>query len=183
VEKPEQPPSNLAIVGVYYLRHPAGLFAALERNVEEGRLTQGEIQLTDGLARMIEEGATMRAFRVNGWHDCGKPESLLSTNESLLRERFSDGAEAIQARYPGARITPPVYVDPTATLGDCIVGPNVTIGARASVSQAIVRNSIINAGAEVRNVILTDSIIGNDARVQESSLRLYVGDRSEILFG
>jgi glucose-1-phosphate thymidylyltransferase len=183
VEKPEQPPSNLAIVGVYYLRRPADLFAALERNVEEGRLTQGEIQLTDGLARMIEQGATMRAFRVKGWYDCGTPESLLATNEVLLRERFAEGAETIQARYPGARITPPVYVDPSAQLGNCIVGPNVTVGAGAHISQAIVRNSIVNAGATVQNVILTDSIIGNDARVQESSLRLYVGDRSEILFG
>ena len=183
VEKPEHPPSKMAIVGVYYLRRPAVLFDALERNVAEGRLTKGEIQLTDGLARMIEEGATMRAFPVKGWHDCGKPETLLATNEALLRERFGGEAGWVEARYPRTRINPPVYIDPTAVLTDAIVGPNVTVGAGATISQAIVRNSIVNAGAEVQNVILTDSIIGNDARVRESSLRLYVGDRSEILFG
>jgi glucose-1-phosphate thymidylyltransferase len=182
VEKPETPPSNLAIVGIYYMRQPAQLYEALDANIREGRLTRGEIQLTDALQRMIETGTPMRAFQVSGWHDCGKPESLLNTNHALLQERFQTLSMDMLKRYPSVRFRPPVFVAPTARLGESIIGPNVTIADGARVTQSIVQNSIINQGAQVENVILSNSIIGNDALVREKALRLYVGDKSEVLF-
>ncbi len=182
VEKPETPRSNLAIVGIYYLRQPAALYDALDANIREGRLTRGEIQLTDALQRMIEAGTPMRAFKVSGWHDCGKPESLLQTNHALLQERFQDLSMDVMKHYPFVRFRPPVFVAPTAVLEESIIGPNVTIADGARVMHSIVQNSIINQGAQVENVILSNSIIGNDALVREKALRLYVGDKSEVLF-
>ena len=182
VEKPETPPSNLAIVGIYYLRQPAALYEALDANIREGRLTRGEIQLTDALQRMIESGIPMCAFKVSGWHDCGKPESLLQTNHALLQQRFQTLSMDVLKHFPSVRFRPPVFVAPTAHLAESIIGPNVTIADGARVTQSIVQNSIINQGAQVENVILSNSIIGNDAQVREKALRLYVGDKSEVLF-
>lgn len=182
IEKPANPTSNLAIVGIYYLTSPSELYSALEENMRMSQETLGEIQLTDALQRMLENGVEMGTFPAEGWHDCGHPSSLLATNESILSQRFCNTADETQQENPTARIKPPVYIDPSATVEDSIVGPNVTIGANVHLRRSIVSNSIINAGAEVENVVLANSIIGNNARVKEASMRLNVGDQSEVVF-
>ena len=87
MEKPAQPPSNLAIVGVYYLRSSMQLFAALQEIIEKDIKVKGEYQLTDALQLMIEQGEPMGCFKVDDWLDCGNPETLLSTNRLLLDRR------------------------------------------------------------------------------------------------
>ena len=182
VEKPEKPKSDQAIVGIYLITEPAMLYEALGSNIQEGVLTKGEFQLTDALQRMIDRGVVMKPLEVSGWHDCGTPESLLQTNRILLRERFMADAEQLEARFPTAHIKPPVWIAPSAHIGDSIIGPGVTIAADARLENAIVRNSILSQGARVRNVYLADSIIGNHAIVSEQALRLYVGDSSQVIF-
>src|SRR5690606_1042633 len=104
VEKPEEPKSDLAIVGVYYLRESAALFSALAAVVESEMRTGGEIQLTDALQVMIERGDTMKAFEVDTWLDCGSPESLLATNRKLLEARGER-----PPKLEGSVLIPPVY--------------------------------------------------------------------------
>ncbi|MFW6286807.1 MAG: sugar phosphate nucleotidyltransferase [Candidatus Sumerlaeota bacterium] len=182
VEKPEDPPSNLAIVGVYYLTQAAPVYDALAKSVEREETTKGEIQLTDALQKALDEGFEMHTFSVSGWHDCGTPESLLETNRNMLEQRFPKVSEEFQAKYPTIRVHPPVYIAPSADISDSIVGPNVSIGEGVKLKRSIVRNSILNEKSSVQNVILADSIIGSEARVRESSLRMNVGAQSEVIF-
>jgi glucose-1-phosphate thymidylyltransferase len=183
VEKPEHPKTNLAVVGVYFFRRPSILFECIEDIIRNGVKTRGEIQLTDAIQKMIEQGARMRSLKVSGWHDCGTPETLLSTNRDLLRERFMNIHAVPTARLENVTITPPVCIADTARVKDSIVGPDVTIADDAIVSGSIIRNTIINEGAQVHNARLTDSIIGSRALVRESALKLHVGDNSEVIFG
>ena len=90
VEKPEEPKSNLAIVGLYYITQPRLLVECLDEMIKGNKRTKDEFQLTDALQMMIERGEQMKPFPVEGWFDCGKPETLLSTNQHLLE--FSAGA-------------------------------------------------------------------------------------------
>jgi glucose-1-phosphate thymidylyltransferase len=182
VEKPERPQSNLAICGIYYLPQIEPLYACLQDNMNHGVLTRGELQLTDALHVLLRKGVTMKAFQVDGWFDCGKPETLLATNRTLLKQRFSDNEKELLQRFPSIRIKPPVYIGPDAQVEDSIIGPDVTISAGASVHCSIVTNAIINEGAQLNTVLLADSIIGNESQVQAAALRLYVGDRSEVIF-
>ena len=182
VEKPERPVSNLAICGIYYLPQIEPLYACLQDNMTHGVFTKGELQLTDALQVLLRKGETMKAFEVDGWFDCGKPETLLATNRTLLEQRFSNNVEELLQRFPTIRIKPPVYIGPGAEITDSIIGPDVTISAGASVNSSIVSNAIINEGAQINNVLLADSIIGNESQVQAAALRLYVGDRSEVIF-
>jgi len=182
VEKPEKPKTNLAIVGIYYLNNLSLLYECLEANVNKGVLTKGEIQLTDALQGMIERGARMKAFKVEGWYDCGKPETLLATNHALLEKSFMNTAPELHERFGTVRIKPPVYVAPGADVSDSILGPDVTIAENAVVKNCIVSNSIINEEARLRDVLLAGSIIGSGAVVQAAALRLYVGDKSEVIF-
>jgi glucose-1-phosphate thymidylyltransferase len=182
VEKPARPKTNLAIVGVYYIRDISILYDCLQDNIDNGVLTKGEIQLTDALQRMLEKGVVMRSFKAEGWYDCGKPETLLETNRILLEKKHSDGAKELARRFPTATFKPPVYVAPNAEISDSIIGPSVTIGDGAKISCSIASNSIINAGATVRNILIGESIIGKDALVERKAVRLNVGDGSEVVF-
>lgn len=175
VEKPQNPPSNLAIVGVYYLKESARLYAALRYVVESGVRTRGEIQLTDALQVMVDRGEEMRVFKVSDWLDCGSPESLLETNRKLLAE-----AALPEQGRDRVVIIPPVYIAPTAEVSQCVLGPYVSVADGARVQRAVVRNSIINREAQVSDILLTDSIIGERAGVGGSYTRLNVGDSSEM---
>ncbi|MCX7964838.1 MAG: nucleotidyl transferase [Candidatus Hydrogenedentota bacterium] len=182
VEKPDVPPSNLAIVGLYFVRRPKVLFDCLEENIASGKRTKGEIQLTDALQLMLERGEQMRVFMVEGWYDCGKPETMLLTNRDLLDYKIQDFAEygRLNDRYPGSVIIMPVAIDESVKIESSIVGPYVSISAGTSLRSCIVRNSIIGESAEVTNIVLQDSIISDNAKVCGNMMRLNVGDSSEI---
>jgi len=174
VEKPEHPTSHLALVGVYYLTNAPLLFRSLEAVEREGKRTKGEIQLTDGLQRMIEEGEVLRPFPVDAWYDCGKTETLLETNRALL-DRYAGSVTR-----PGVVVLPPVAIDESADVVHSVVGPHASIGPGARVHRAVVRNSIISQGATVENVLLDLSVVGENAVVRGTYQRLNVGDSSEV---
>ncbi|MGA9117273.1 MAG: sugar phosphate nucleotidyltransferase [Bacteroidota bacterium] len=176
VEKPEHPVSSLAVVGLYYLRNAPLLAACLGELVEKDMRTKGEYQLTDALQMMIDRGEPMTTFMVDGWFDCGKPETLLSTNRALLEKR------SVARPIPGVVINEPVYIAATAELHNCIVGPYTTVGDRAVISESVIRNSIIGEEAHVRKAMLDSSIVGNGSAVKGSYKRINVGGSSEIDF-
>jgi glucose-1-phosphate thymidylyltransferase len=134
-EKPETPISNRAIVGLYYIKDPMNLRSALEEIIDKDIKTRGEYQLTDALQLMLEKGEKFTVFPVHGWYDCGKPETLLSTNQYLL-----DQLPDIKAPK-GCVIVPPVYIAPDATIERSVIGPHTTVASGASVRDSVVGNS------------------------------------------
>ncbi len=177
VEKPENPRTNLAIVGLYYIRTPRLLAECLEEIVREDRRTRGEYQLTDALQMMIDRGEKFTTFNVDGWFDCGKPETLLATNRHLLSRR------PLERRISGVVVNSPVYIAPTAIVENAIIGPYATIADGAVVRDAIITDSIIGEGAAVEKAILNESIVGNDAKVRGESRQINIGASSELSIG
>jgi glucose-1-phosphate thymidylyltransferase len=176
LEKPASPPTNLAVVGLYYLKNPQLLSECLrELHTREVR-TKGEIQLTDGLQMMIERGEKIKPCMVDGWYDCGTPETLLETNRHLLEKQSTD------RKIEGAVVHSPVYVSPTSQITNSVIGPYATVADGAVVEDSIVRNSIVGERARVQNALLEDSIVGNNATVRGTYKRFNVGDSSEIEF-
>lgn len=176
VEKPEKPASNLAVVGLYYIANPRLLISCLGELVAKDIRTKDEYQLTDALQMMIQRGETMKTFMVEGWYDCGKPETLLSTNRALLEKKSTS------ASIDGVVVIDPVFIAPSAKLSHCVVGPYTSIGEHASISEAIVRNSIIGEEAQVYRALLDNSIVGSGAAVRGNYKRINVGDSSEVDF-
>lgn len=174
VEKPENPTSNLAIVGLYYIKRPDVLIDCLKEMIKRDVRTKNEYQLTDGLQLMIERGEKLTTFGIDGWYDCGKPETLLSTNRHLLHSTATNGT------HKGVVIIPPVFISPTAKVTNSVVGPYATIAEGASVEDSIVKNSIISEHASVHNALLEDSIIGSNAVVKGGFKRINIGDSSEL---
>ncbi|MFH1145253.1 MAG: sugar phosphate nucleotidyltransferase [Candidatus Eisenbacteria bacterium] len=174
IEKPADPPSRLAIVGIYYVPESADLFAALGRLLEGDRRTKGEFQLTDALQEMLDQGLPMRVSQVGGWFDCGKRETLLATNRHLLSRMPQP------APLPRVTLLPPVYVAPTARIERAVIGPNVSVADGVVIRNAVVRDSIINEGAEVAEILLEDSVVGENAVIRAAFERISVGDSCEV---
>ena len=174
VEKPEHPESNLALVGLYYLEDSPLLFASLAHVEQSGKRTRGEIQLTDGLAEMLQRGAVLEPYPVEGWYDCGKTDALLETNRALL------DVSGNHVERSGVVIVPPVALDPSADVLHSVIGPHASIGARARVRRSVVKNSIVNEGAVVEDVLLDLSVVGENTVVRGGYQRLNVGDSSEV---
>lgn len=178
VEKPDVPPSNLAIVGLYYIVNTGLLFESLTEIVEGDIRTKGEYQLTDALKLMLERGEVMGTFPVEGWHDCGRPETLLETNRVLLERSGGNGH-----KIEGSILVPPVSIDSSAVVENSVVGPYVSVAAGATIKDSVVRDSILNVGSVVERSLLSKSLIGEGAVVRGSFQKLNVGDSSEIDMG
>ncbi len=173
-EKPETPPSNLAVVGVYMIQHPAPLRVALERLVGEQRLVNREYWLADALQLMVEGGERLQTFPVERWYDCGTPEALLQANHALLESAPPPPS------IPGSIVIAPSFVAETAVVEGSVIGPYVTVADGAHITNAVIRDSIINASARADGVLLEHSIIGENAAVTGHLGRINIGDSSEV---
>jgi len=174
IEKPENPSTNLALVGLYFINNPKLLVESLQTLIDNNIRTRDEYQLTDALQMMIDKGEKFTTFPVEGWYDCGKPETLLSTNRYLL-----DGKSTYKTPE-GSVIIPPAFVAENAIVERSVIGPYTTVASGATVIDSVVRDSIISDGATVTASTLEQSIIGNNAIVKGKFSRLNVGDSSEI---
>lgn len=182
VEKPEpdKAPTNLAIVGIYYFNRSKPLFASLDKLIESGRTTKGEFQLTDAMQLMLEAGSLMKPFRIGGWYDCGKPETLLETNRILLDKASSNSTANDAKQFAGSLIRQPVALGANVKIENSIVGPHVTVAEGAMIRNSIVHNSIISGGATVENLLLDGSIISDHAHAFGAFANLNLGDSSEL---
>lgn len=175
VEKPDTPVSDLAIVGLYYFGNAELLFESLEYIIKNDIRTKGEYQLTDAIARMIDQGWKAKPLFVKEWYDCGTVNALLETNKILLQKYHRE------VEFPGSLVIPPCYFDEGVVIENSLIGPYVTIGKRAKISNAIISNSIIGEEAEVENITITGSLIGKRAYLKGVFKRVNLGDYSELV--
>lgn len=175
IEKPEVPPSNLAMIGMYYMKDGQALMERIERVIQTGRTVKGEFYLPDPLQLMLDEGYYLQAAPVQGWYDCGTIEALLDTNRILLE----NGHQSV-VTTEDAVIIPPVCIEAGARISESVVGPYVSIAPRSVIHHSIIRDSIINEEAVVEDAILHRSLVGEHAFVKGTYRRLNVGDSSTI---
>ncbi len=180
IEKPSEPESNLAIVGIYLIKNPKLLKESLEEIIKGEIKTKGEFQLTDALQLMINKGDRIMTFEIDGWYDCGKPETLLATNRFLLEKNGMNLKKL--GKFENVLVIPPVYISPTSKIENSIIGPYTTVSDRAEISSSIIRNSIIGDDTKILNALLDSSIVGNGAIVKGDYKKVNIGDSSEVEF-
>lgn len=177
VEKPQNPVSNQALVGIYYFRNMTDLYSAILEQFERKISLKNEYFLADAVQLMIDHGKKVVTAPVSVWEDCGNDAALLQTNRYLLNT-LSDGDPAIE----GSGVVEPSYIHPTATIESSIVGPYASIGPGAVINRSIVRDTIVDQGARVENAILDYSIVGKDATVTGHAISVNVGESSMVRF-
>lgn len=181
VEKPQIPKSNMALVGIYRIKETHLLFNCLENNIRNQVMVRGEFSITDALECMIQQGAKFQAFKVQNWFDCGRKETLLESNATLLK-KFG-GVVADEHSLENTIIIPPVSIAKGCSIKNSIIGPNVTIGEKTTINYSIIKDSIIGSFADLYDIVLTTSLIGSDTEVKGESRSLNIGDNTEIDLG
>jgi len=196
VEKPSQPPSNLALVGVYMF--DPHVFDAVKAITPSWR---GELEITDAIQRLIDSGLTVRPHVIEGWwKDTGKLEDLLEANRLILdtlEPRVEGAAEASEIHgkvviEAGTRIIRsvvrgPAIIGKDATIEDAYIGPFTSVGDQAVIRGSEVEHSIILEGSSITDVggRIESSLVGRNVTIYRSegrpkSYTFMLGDRSQI---
>jgi glucose-1-phosphate thymidylyltransferase len=197
IEKPKDPPSDLALVGVYMFG-PAVFDAA--RAIEPS--WRDELEITDAIQHLIDSGKRVESRQVRGWwKDTGHLEDMLEANRLVLEdiERRIDG-ELIDSRVEGrvvvekgarlerAVVRGPAVIGSDARITDAYIGPYTSIASQVVVSGSEVEHSILLSGSHVKDLgaRMEASMLGRNAELTRGdglpkTLRLIVGDNSEIV--
>jgi len=170
VEKPEVPPSNLAIVGAYLIRDAAALWNAMTDIIENNKRNRGEFQLTDGLQNMLAQGMKFSIAPIEDWYDCGAKETWIETNRVLLESSKSDG-------YSQCSIASDVEIV------DSTIGAFVSIASGAVIRNCKLSNCVIGPNAKVVDSKLYNSLVGESALVINYTGSVNIGDWCELESG
>ena len=175
VEKPSEPISRLANIGVYYVRDWRLMFEGISHVLAQPPKL-GEYFLTDAFQYMIDRGARLLTAQVDHWWDCGKPETLLETNHEVLLA----GGEREPVPAAGVRVVPPVCVGPDVVLEDTEVGPNVSIGAGSTVRGGRLRDCIVGEHSVLEGCDVHDALIGDHVTARGLTGTASLGDHTVI---
>ena len=197
VEKPADPPSNLAIIGVYAFQN--SIFEAIGSIQPSAR---GEYELTDAIQWLIDDGRRVTSAVIEGfWEDAGQPEALLRANrlylkmmEALMVGDISDDSEVTDvlrlgsgSRIRNSRIIGPCYVGDNCVIENATIGPCVSLGDGCQVVNSAIEDAIIQSGSRISDLPagLKSSVLGENVVVAGSGeatapLHLLLGDLAQI---
>lgn len=181
VEKPQILKSNMALVGIYKVKETRQMFECLENNIRQGIRTHGEFSITDALDCMIKSGIKIKSFKVDSWFDCGRKETLLESNATLLK-KFGPAVQSPN-EYENTVLIQPVSIGKNCQIRNSIIGPNVTVGEDTTIDFSIIKHSIIGAYSNLFDIVLDYSIIGSDTSIRGESRTLNIGDNTNIDLG
>ncbi len=177
VEKPHDPISRLANIGLYYIRDWKLLFEGVHSVMEGPPGKSNEYYLTDAFQYMVDHGAKLKIVEVQGWYDAGEMGTLLETNAHVLanggRARRPDGGTNV-------KVTDPVRVAEGVELENCKLGPNVTVETGCTIRNATLRDTIVGENTVIEDAELSKSVIGNNCVVKAVRGSLNIGDHSEV---
>lgn len=197
IEKPKEPPSNLALVGIYVFS--SRIHEAIGRIKPSWR---NELEITDAIQELINMGCRVRSEILNSWWlDTGKKDDILTANSIVLDEYLKnemygslDSKSKITGRVKIDRgtavvnsiIRGPVAIGSNARVENSFIGPYTSIGDNTTIVDSSVEHCVILNNVHVSGIErLEDSLLGKDVKVSKNhtgrkALRLMVGDYSEI---
>ena len=197
IEKPKEPPSNYALIGIYFLK-PI-IFEAIKELKPSWR---GEYEITDALQSLLEWGYNIGYRIIEGWWiDTGKKDDILKVNAMILDERATRDikGEVVNSRIEGrvmigegteiinSTIRGPTIIGEKCHIEDSYIGPYTSIGDEVEIRDSGLEYSVIMQKAQIKGVEqLTDSLIGRHAKIirgdtKRRTLKLHIGDHSEII--
>ena len=179
VEKSPNPPTNLAIIGLYYFPEIERIYEFIDEIFAKDITSKGEYRLADASGMFIKAGGKIRVREVGDWLDCGTADNLISTNRRLIEldpllcntEPTVSKSSVVDAR---------VCLGENVELDRSVIGPNVSVGKNVVIRNSVISESIIDDGVTIENLVLKDSVVGKDAIVKANQRSMNVGDNSVL---
>ena len=177
VEKPSSPISRRANIGLQYVKDWRTLFEGIEHVLKSPPGKGGEFYLTDAFQYMVDMGKKLFVSEVGGWYDCGKVDTLLETNEHLLKHGRGKKPSTVPS---GVKIKDPVYIEDGVTLADATIGPNVAVESGSRIVGSTVANSILGRGVQLKKATVRGSVIGDKQVIDGKEVKDSVMDAGEL---
>lgn len=198
IEKPKVPPSNLALVGIYFFGNSVhNAIASIQPSA------RGELEITDAIQELINQGKSVEALQLQHWWlDTGKKDDLLEANRIILdtrlniaidgnvdensqvigRVKIGEGSQIINSTIRG-----PVVIGKNCRIENCFIGPYSSIADNSTLIEADLEHSVILYKAQILGIHqrIVDSVIGQRAKLEVApkrpkALRFMIGDDSQI---
>lgn len=182
IEKPKEPVSNLAIIGIYYFKKGEDLRKELQYLLDNDiKDAGGEYQITVALENMKSKGVQLKPGTVTEWLDCGNKDATVYTNQRYLEFIKDTDLIATSSQLNNSVIIPPVYIGDGAIITNSVIGPHVSIGDNSVIKDARISNSIIQTNTTITNLNFTNSMVGNHVWLEERTKDLSIGDYNKLM--
>lgn len=180
VEKPDEPISNLAIIGVYYFKEASDIKKEIKYLLDNNIRGKGnEYQLTDALDRMLKANKVFKKATVDQWLDCGTLPAWRETSGVIL-DKEQEQHPYDEGDYENTTITEPVYIGEDVELENCTIGPNASIAAGCTLRNTTVINSIVRSNTTIEDSHIEDSTVGQYVELKDVDQEVHLGDHSKI---
>jgi len=180
VEKPKEPISNLAIIGIYYFKDGKNFQKELQYLIDNNIMKYGEYQITDVLQNMLAKKCKFIIQEVQEWLDCGNKDATVNTNKQILKYNNNNNYISKNLKNIHSIIVEPCYIGENVEINNSIIGPYVSIGNNTKIENSIITNSIIQENSHLVNANIDNSMIGNHVEYKELYKELNIGDFTTI---
>lgn len=176
-EKPKNPKSDLAVIGAYYFKSLLKVKNILNYLYENEINLNGEYKIAQVLNTMInDKKIKVKSIIVDKWFDCGRVEVILEANKYFLKKLSKNKIISKGTCI----IIPPCFIEKSAKIDSCVIGPYVSIGKNVELKNSIIKNSIILDNSYLDSAFLDNSLIGKEAEFVGKANKLNLGDKSCI---
>ncbi|MEQ8546904.1 MAG: sugar phosphate nucleotidyltransferase [Cyclobacteriaceae bacterium] len=179
VEKPSEPVSDLAIIGIYYFKDGDALRDQLDHIINNKILAGGEYQLTTALENLKQAGTKFIPGEVSDWLDCGNKQVTVASNTRYL-QFIGENQIAKSATINNSVVIPPVTIGENVIIENSVVGPHVSIGNATKIVSSRIEDSLIQTNVNLRNVNITNSMIGNYVDMESNAKEVSLGDYTQL---
>lgn len=180
VEKPKEFVSDLAIIGIYYVKDAAILRDEMQYLLDNDIKEKGEYQLTNALENMRQKNYKFSTGEVEEWLDCGNKNATVYTNQRILEIKKDEFTEPSNLVLENSLIVPPCSIGENVVIRNSVVGPHVTIGDNTTVENSVIKNTLVQTNSLVCCQVLDNAMIGNHAKLKGTAKSVSLGDYSEL---
>lgn len=176
IEKPKTFVSDLAIIGIYYVKDGDKLKAEIKHIIDNDLRENNEYQLTNALEALKQKGVKFSPGKVDEWLDCGNKNATVNANQRVLE--FNKGNKELKGSFKNENsvVIEPCFIADGVELINSVVGPHASIGSNTKISNSIISNSIVQKNTKINHSNIKNSMVGNFVELNGKPRELSIGD-------